>query len=93
AEIAGATGAHVETVSAINSLYGPMVTTAGLLAGEDHQRALEPFQDYDLALFSRTALNDDDLFLDDMRLDELQAKFPELQICPSDHITEVLAAL
>ena len=92
-EIALATGAHVETVSAINTLYGPMVTTAGLLGGEDHKRALEPYQDYDLALFSRTALNDEGLFLDDMRLDELQAKLPELQICPSEHITEVLAAL
>jgi len=92
-EIALATGAHVETVSAINTLYGPMVTTAGLLGGEDHKRALEPYQDYDLAPFSRTALNDEGLFLDDMRLDELQAKLPELQICPSEHITEVLAAL
>jgi len=92
-DIAEATGAHVQTTAAINSLYGPMVTTAGLLGGEDHQRALEPFRDYDLALFSRTALNDDGLFLDDMRLDELQAKLPELQICPSEHITEVLAAL
>lgn len=92
-DIAGATGAHVRTTAAINSLYGPMVTTAGLLGGEDHQRALEPFRDYDLALFSRTALNDDGLFLDDMRLDELQAQLPELQICPSEHITEVLAAL
>jgi hypothetical protein len=91
-EIAGATGAQLETVCAINSLYGPMVTTAGLLGGEDHYRALEPYQDYDLALFSMTALNDDGLFLDDMRLDELQAKLPELQICPSEHITEVLAA-
>jgi len=92
-EIAGATGAHIETVTAINSLYGPMVTTAGLLGGDDYRRALEPYQDYDLALFSRTALNDDGLFLDDVRLDEFQANFPELQICPSEHITEVLAAL
>ena len=93
AEVAAATGARVETVSAINGLYGPMVTTAGLLGGEDHRRVLEPYRDFDLALFSRTALNDDELFLDDMRLDELQAKLPELRICPSEHITEVLAAL
>jgi hypothetical protein len=26
-----------------------------------------------------------------MRLDELQAELPELQICPSEHITETLA--
>lgn len=90
-DIASVTGAQIETVAAINSLYGPMVTTAGLLGGRDHQRALEPYRDYDLALFSRTALNDDELFLDDMRLEELQAAIPELHICPSDHITETLA--
>ena len=92
-EISKATGAQVDTTAAINGLYGPMVTTAGLLGGQDHLRALKPYGDYDMALFSRTALNDDDLFLDDMRLDELQAQLPDLQICPSEHITEVLAAL
>lgn len=91
-DIARVTGAQVDTVAAVNSLYGPTVTTAGLLSGRDHQRALEPYRDYDLALFSRTALNDDNVFLDDMRLEELQAAIPELQICPSDHITETLAA-
>jgi NifB/MoaA-like Fe-S oxidoreductase len=92
ADIARVTRARVDTVAAVNSLYGPMVTTAGLLGGRDHLRALEPYRDYDLALFSRTALNDDELFLDDMRLEELQAAIPELHICPSDHITETLAA-
>ena len=90
-DVAAATGALVETVAVVNGLYGPMVTTAGLLGGEDHLRALRRFRDFDLALFSRSALNDDDLFLDDMRLDELQAELPELQICPSEHITETLA--
>jgi putative radical SAM enzyme (TIGR03279 family) len=90
-DIADATGALVETAPVVNELYGPMVTTAGLLGGRDHLRALEPYRDFDLALFSRTALNDDDLFLDDMRLDELRAAIPELHICPSDHITETLA--
>ena len=92
-DISAATGAVVDTAPAINGLYGPLVTTAGLLGGEDHRRALEPYRDYDLALFSRTALNDDGLFLDDMHVEELQEKLPELRICPSEHITEVLAAL
>lgn len=90
-EIAAAIGARVDTAPVVNGLYGPMVTTAGLLGGADHLRALEPYRDYDLALFSRTALNDDELFLDDMRLEDLQAELPELEICPSDHITETLA--
>lgn len=93
AEIAGSTGATVQTVAATNSLYGPMVTTAGLLAGADHSLALGPYRDFDLALFSRNALNDQDLFLDDLSLSELRQGFPELKICPSDHVTDTLLAL
>lgn len=93
AEIAGSTGAVVETTAAHNSLYGPMVTTAGLLAGADYARALDPYRDFDLALFSATALNDQDLFLDDLSLAELRQRFPELRILPSEHVTDTLAAL
>lgn len=92
-EIAGSTGASVTTVAAPNSIYGPMVTTAGLLAGADHARALEPFRDFDLALFSRSALNDQDLFLDDLSLSDLRQGMPELRICPSEHVTDTLLAL
>lgn len=91
ADVAQRTGAVVTTVAAPNTLYGPMVTTAGLLGGRDHLSALQPYRDYDVALFSRTALNDDELFLDDMTLEELQAELPELRIWPSDHITDTLA--
>ena len=92
-EIEGSTGASVTTVAAPNSIYGPMVTTAGLLAGEDHARALEPYRDFDLALFSRRALNDQDLFLDDLSLSDLRRGIPELRICPSEHVTDTLLAL
>lgn len=89
-QIAGATGARIETTVVENGLYGPLVTTAGLLGGEDHLRALRPFADRDLALISRFALNDDDLFLDDMSLADLRAALPDLEICPSEHVTDVL---
>jgi len=93
AEISHFTGASVTTVAAHNSLYGPMVTTAGLLAGADHARAFDSHRDFDLALFSRTALNDRDLFLDDLSLSELRRDFPELRISPSEHVTDTLLAL
>ena len=93
AEISASTGARVDVVATDNSLYGPMVTTAGLLAGADYARALDRYRDYDLALFSRTALNDQDLFLDDLSLVELRRKLPELRICPSEHVTDTLLAL
>lgn len=93
AEVSASSGAVVTTVAAHNSLYGPMVTTAGLLAGADYARALDSYRDFDLALFSRTALNDQDLFLDDVSLSELRRDFPQLRIHPSEHVTDTLLAL
>jgi putative radical SAM enzyme (TIGR03279 family) len=92
-EVSRKTGASLHTTAADNSLYGPMVTTAGLLAGADHVRAITPFRDFDLALFSRSALNDQDMFLDDLSLEELGRAFPELRICPSEHVTDSLLTL
>jgi putative radical SAM enzyme (TIGR03279 family) len=89
-EISDVTGATLTTVRTENSLFGPLVTTAGLLGGADHLRALQPFADFDIALISRTAINDDELFLDDMSLAELRAALPELEIWPSEHVTDVL---
>lgn len=93
AEIEGACGARIETAGTTNTLYGPLVTTAGLLSGKDHRRTLRRFRDFDLALLSRTALNDQGLFLDDLSLQELRDSLPELRICPSDHITDALLTL
>jgi putative radical SAM enzyme (TIGR03279 family) len=89
-EVARATGAAVETVRTENRLFGPLVTTAGLLGGEDHLRALRPYADFDIGLISRTAINDDELFLDDMSLAELRTALPGLEIWPSEHVTDVL---
>ena len=88
--IAARTGETVETVRAENRLFGPLGTTAGLLGGADHLEALGPYADFDLGLISRTAINDDDLFLDDWSLVELRAALPDLEIWPSEHVTDVL---
>jgi len=89
-EITDACGAQIQTAPVVNGLYGSQVTTAGLLAGADHERALAPYAEFDLALFSRQALDDHDRFLDDLSLDQLRARYPSLEICPSDHVTDVL---
>ena len=70
-----------------------MVTTAGLLAGADYARALDRYRDHDLALFSSTALNDQDLFLDDLSLDELRRELPRAEDIPLEHVTDTLLAL
>ena len=90
ADIEAGTGAEIATVASHNSLYGPMVTTAGLLPGADHARALEAYRSYDLALISEAALNDQEMFIDDLTLSELRSSNPELRILPSEHVTDAL---
>ena len=91
--IAERTGARVETAVRENSLYGPMVTTAGLLSGRDHVEALLEYEDFDLALFSRQAISDEGLFLDDLSLEGLRRSFPGLEIRPSEDVVDALASL
>ena len=46
-----------------------------------------------MALFSAQALNDRDLFLDDVSLAELQAGFPGRRVEPSRDLVDVLSRL
>lgn len=87
------TGAEVATVAVENTLYGPMVTTAGLLPGADHESALRGAGDFDVALFSAHALNDADVFLDDVSLSQLRAGFPGRRVEPSHDLVDVLSRL
>ncbi len=91
--VAAVSGARVAVASRENTLYGPMVTTAGLLSGRDHLEALTPYAGFDLALFSHQALNEDGQFLDDLSLDELRTEIPTLEIWPSATITDVLTGV
>jgi putative radical SAM enzyme (TIGR03279 family) len=92
-QISAASGAEVRTAVQENTLFGPSVTSAGLMSGVDVEQALRPHGDCDLALISRTALNDDDRFLDDVSMAELRGVLPELEICPSENIVDVLSLL
>ena len=65
------TGAKFELLVAENDLFGPSVTTAGLLPGRAFANALSERQDLDLALIPAEAINDDGLFLDEMSFSEL----------------------
>jgi NifB/MoaA-like Fe-S oxidoreductase len=66
------TGAFFELIPVVNSLFGPRVTTAGLLPGAAIQQALHPHR-LDLALLPAEAINDDGLFIDSMSFELLQA--------------------
>jgi putative radical SAM enzyme (TIGR03279 family) len=90
-----ATGARFELITVVNSLFGPSVTTAGLLPGTALQTALAGRRDLDLALLPGESINDDGLFMDSMSLSLLSASVPmELRVSKDfvDALHEPVAA-
>jgi putative radical SAM enzyme (TIGR03279 family) len=70
------TGARFEVLPLENDLFGPSVTTAGLLPGRAFLAALRGRADLDLALLPAEAVNDDLVFMDDMAAQDLAARVP-----------------
>jgi putative radical SAM enzyme (TIGR03279 family) len=93
--LAARSRSQFELLPVINSLFGPSVTTAGLLPGTAIQKTLRTRTDLDLALIPGESINDQGLFIDGMRLELLQASVP-MEIRPSkdfvDALEEVAAA-
>jgi NifB/MoaA-like Fe-S oxidoreductase len=70
-----ATGGELVLIPVENGLFGPTVTTAGLLPGADMLdsiRMAEGRQPLDVVLLPAESLNDDDLFIDSLPFDALQ---------------------
>ncbi len=76
ADLTAATGALFEILALENTLFGPSVTTAGLLPGKAVLAALQGRTDLDLALLPAESVNDDLLFMDDMEAHDLAARLP-----------------
>ena len=76
ADLSAVTGARFEIVALENSLFGPSVTTAGLLPGKAVLAALQNRTDLDLALLPAESVNDDLLFMDDMEAHDLASQLP-----------------
>src|SRR5689334_2819521 len=74
--LAKATGAQFELLVVENSLFGTSVTTAGLLPGGAIENALRQRDDLDLALLPAEATNDDLVFIDDLKAEDLSARVP-----------------
>ncbi len=83
-----ATGAAFELIPVVNTLFGPRVTTAGLLPGMALQEALKGRRDLDLVLLPGECVNDDALFIDSMSLDLLSGSIP-VEIRLSHDFTDV----
>jgi putative radical SAM enzyme (TIGR03279 family) len=76
ADLERRTGARFVVLALENDLFGPSVTTAGLLPGRVLARALEQHRDFDLALLPAEAVNDDGLLIDDYAATALLGESP-----------------
>jgi putative radical SAM enzyme (TIGR03279 family) len=83
------TGSEFELIPVVNTLFGPSVTTAGLLPGVAMQQALRGRRDLDLVLLPGESVNDDGLFIDNMSLSLLAASLP-IEIRLSQDFTDAL---
>ncbi len=84
-----ASGANFELIVVENSLFGPTITTAGLLVGKDILRALETRHDLDIALIPAETINEDSIFLDDYTRENVRNSLP-MPIYPSYDFIDVL---
>src|SRR5262249_52969979 len=89
-QLTDATGAVFELIPTTNTLFGPTVTTAGLLGGADVRRALANRHDLDLALIPAETINETGLFLDDERFVVVREALP-IPVYPSYDFIDVLA--
>ncbi|MFN0150813.1 MAG: DUF512 domain-containing protein [bacterium] len=67
-------GLAAQLIEVENAFYGPSVTCAGLLSGEDIASALEHAGEFDAVLLPGNVLNADELFVDSMPLDAVRAR-------------------
>ncbi len=92
ARLAEATGADLRVIPVENRLFGPTVTTAGLLPGKDVRDAVAAAHDLHTVLIPAEALNDDDLFIDNLPFDEL-AESVTPRVLPAYQLSGALAQL
>lgn len=90
-KLAAVTGASFDLIVAENSLFGPTITTAGLLVGADILRVLDQRTDLDFALIPAETINEDSIFLDDHTLEGVRSKIP-FPVYPSYDFLDVLAS-
>jgi len=86
-------GPRIRLVIAKNYSFGPSVTVAGLLTGQDILRALKGKRLGDLVLIPSGALKEDeDLFLDNMSLEQLEKRL-SVKVRKAEHFSELVTML
>lgn len=74
ARLKGVPGASVRLITAKNSLFGPSVTVAGLLSGQDILNAIKGKRLGSVLLIPASALKEDEgIFLDNVKLADVEA--------------------
>lgn len=85
-------GLEVALAAVGNRFFGPTVSVAGLLTGQDIREAVRKLPRPDLVLVPAAALKDRRVFLDDMSCDEL-AKAVGCPVVPAGDPREMVTAL
>jgi putative radical SAM enzyme (TIGR03279 family) len=92
ARLGAHTGADVRVLAVRNRMFGETVTTAGLLPGADMLEAVRAAGEFDMVLLPAESLNDDDIFIDNMPLDELRSGLAPARLIAAHELTSALAA-
>lgn len=86
-------GLRIRLVTVLNYFFGPSVTVAGLLTGQDILRTLKGKRLGDLVLIPANALKEEeDLFLDNVSIKQLEHAL-SVRIVKADNFSDILAAL
>lgn len=88
--LAAAVGTEVDVVQVTNRYFGESVTIAGLLGGRDIFGALGGGREGDVVVLPAEALNDNEVFIDDLPLSELSAMLGPAELRTGYEITEAL---
>ncbi len=91
--LGSAVGASVQVTGVTNGFYGPSVTVAGLLAGQDLLAAVQDPAPGDLILLPAETLNQDDLFIDSLSLERFREAVAPARVLPAYEVTEALRDL
>jgi NifB/MoaA-like Fe-S oxidoreductase len=85
-------GANAEVIAVENSMFGPTVSTAGLLPAAAIVAELDG-RPFDVVLVPAEALNDDDRFIDDVTLESVRMAVAPATVIPAFDLVEALGDL
>ena len=85
-------GCTVEVEAVVNEYFGPTVTVAGLLAGQDVLSTIGPGREGDLILLPSEALNGDRVFIDGLEAATLEGRLAPAEVRFGEGLLDPLLA-